>query len=83
MKLKDILSVLPKYDNNYTKGYYKNGNYKGVSVIYLNKHKYREIDMNNIEDFFLEWTVVRIEPYAKSWNNGGIRIYLKGEMNGI
>ena len=48
-RLKNIMHLLPRYNNNFAKGPYKNGNYQKVLVrIYTPKECTKSYDLNDI-----------------------------------
>lgn len=89
LKLSHLLPTLPRYINSISKGPYKNGNYKGVTLVTpfdgLNKSGTREYDANDFPKELLErpWYVIRVIPYVRSChrNTGtaGLRVLLAKE----
>ena len=83
LRLSHIMRTLPKYENKNTKGPYKNGNYKGVEIVW-NSDIY---DANNFPREFLEhpYYVKKLSPFIRSAygskGSAGLYIILDKEEN--
>lgn len=88
LRLPMLLPTLPKYDNAFKKGPYKNGNYRGVYVILAGDNFYsNRYDLNDLPREYLEapYYVIGISPTVLSCGmheaNVGLYIYLAKEEN--
>lgn len=88
LRLNQVLPTMPRYQNNFKKGPYKNGNFSGVSIIVRGNINYaHQYDANNFPRELLEqpyyvnkiYSVV-LSAYCKSVNTG-IYIELEKEEN--
>lgn len=83
LRLSHIMSTLPKYETNHTKGPYKNGNYKGIFIV-VDSDVY---DANKFPREFLErpYYVKRLAPFIRSAygskGSAGLYIILDREEN--
>lgn len=88
LRLSYLIDVLPKYNNNFKKGCYKSGNYKGVRIMTPDSTFNSQVyDVNEIpkELFESPWYVKSIYPFTLSADyhnvNCGICILLGKEEN--
>lgn len=88
LRLSYLIDVLPRYDNNFKKGEYKSGNYKGVRIgtsDFTFNSFVSSVDEIPKELFEYPWYVKSIYPFTRSADyhrvNCGICILLDREEN--
>ena len=88
LRLSYLIDVLLKYDNNFTKGEYKSGNYKGVLINTPDStfnSSISSVDDIPKELFEYPWYVKSIYPFVRSADyhraNCGLCILLDREEN--
>lgn len=88
LRLSYLIDVLPKYNNDFKKGVYKSGNYKGLAISTIDSTFGSVINtFDDIPKELLEapWYVKSIYPVCSSAYKGnyncGIRIILDREEN--
>lgn len=88
LRLSYIMEALPRYNNYFTKGPYKNGNYQRVLIHYIDENNCMNLyDANDFPREFLErpYYVKEINPGIRSVYNSnatiGLDIYLGKEEN--
>lgn len=88
LRLAHVLPTLPRYNNDFAKGPYKNGNYQRVTIHYKDDTKGMFLyDANDFPREFLEapYYVTEINPGIRSVYHSnaiiGLDIYLGKEEN--
>ena len=84
LRLSHLLDTLPRYQNSFSKGPYKNGNYAGVSIIVRDTPYATKYDANNFPTKILEkpYFVNKIYPVVLSAHRSNVNtgIYIEIEM---
>jgi hypothetical protein len=80
LRLSHVMKTLPRYNNKFKSGPYKNGNYSRVTIVSEENGRGRHYDANDFPRDFLEepWYVSKIYPVVTSahCSNATVGLYI-------